>query len=91
VSGNNPAHSIAFTPAINDVTELMEPADIKAFHRTSDGKMGFGYYKKLTQSTNPAVAACAIDRATEAMPECAPMLKALKKFTENRYEAGRRR
>lgn len=90
-TGSTPSHTIAFTPGINDVAELMEPAEIRAFHRTPDGKTGFGYYKKLTQSTNPAVAAGAIDRASEAMPEAAGMLKALKKFTENRYEAGRRR
>lgn len=86
----NPAHSIVFTPAINDVAELMEPEEIKAFHM-ENGKASFGYYKKLTQSANPAVAASAIDKVSEAMPECASMLKALKKFTENRYEAGRRR
>lgn len=86
----NPAHSIAYTPAINDVAELMEPAEIRAFHM-DNGKASFGYYKKLTQSTSPAVASSAIDRASEAMPECSGMLKALKKFTENRYEAGRRR
>ena len=91
MTGGAPSHAIVFTPAINDVTELMEPEDIRVFHRTGDGKTGFGYYKKLTQSTNPAVAASAIDRASEAMPDCAPMLKALKKFTENRNEAGRRR
>ena len=91
MSTSLPSHTIAFTPAINDIVELMQPADIKAFHQTGDGKMSFGYYKKLTQSTSPAVASSAIDRASEAMPECSGMLKALKKYTENRYEAGRRR
>lgn len=85
------SHSITFTPAVNDVAELMEPANVKAFHLAGDGKMSFGYYKKLTQFTNPAVATSAIDRVSEAMPECSGMLKALKKFSENRYEAGRRR
>jgi len=91
MTGSAPSHAIVFTPAINDVTELMDPAEIKAFHQTGDGKTSFAYYKKLTQSTNSTVASSAIDKACEAMPECSGMLKALKKFTENRNEAGRRR
>jgi len=90
IVGGRPLYSIEYTPAINDVAELMQPPEIRAFHQTN-GKPGFGYYRKLAQSTSPDVAGSAIDRASEAMPECAAMLKALKKYTENRHEAGRRR
>jgi len=85
-----PSHTVTCTPAINDVAELMEPQEIREFH-TENGKLGFGYYWKLMQSANPSVAICSLNRVMESMPECSAMLRAMKKYTENRYEAGRHR
>jgi hypothetical protein len=78
-----PIHELAFTPGINDLAEIMEREDIKAFH-LRDGKASFAYYRRLQQSVDPAIIASAIDCATKAMPECSPMLKALKKLTEKK-------
>jgi hypothetical protein len=78
-----PTHELAFTPGINDLAETMEREDIKAFH-LRDGKASFAYYRRLQQSVNPAIVASAIDCAVKAMPECSPMLKALKKLTEKK-------
>jgi len=90
ITCGRPSHTITCTPAIDDVAELMELQDIREFH-TENGKPGFGYYRRLIRSADPAVATCSLDKAMEAMPECSKMLKALKKYTENRYEAGRHR
>jgi hypothetical protein len=78
-----PCHELKFTPGINDLAEVMEPAEIKAFH-INGGKASFAYYRKLQQNVDPAIVASAIDNAIKAMPECAPMLKALKKLTERK-------
>ncbi len=78
-----PSHELAFTPGINDLAEKMEPEDIRAFH-LQDGKASFAYYRKLQKSVDPAIVTSAIDCAVKAMPECAPMLKALKKLTERK-------
>lgn len=86
-----PSHNIAFTPVINDVVELMGPAELKAFHMVDGGRASFSYYKKMSSSVDSAVVDGAISNLSTAMPECAPMLKALKKFTENKYETGRHR
>jgi hypothetical protein len=77
------SHELIFTPGINDLTETMEHEDIKAFHM-KDGKASFAYYRRLQQSVEPAIVASAIDCAAKAMPECSPMLKALKKLTEKK-------
>jgi hypothetical protein len=76
-----PSHELAFTPGINDLAEKMEADDIRAFH-LHNGKASFAYYRKLQKSVDPAIVASAIDCAVIAMPECSPMLKALKKLTE---------
>jgi hypothetical protein len=78
-----PSHELAFTPGINDLAEKMEPDDIRAFH-VRDGKASFAYYRRLQRSVEPAIVASAIDCAIRAMPECASMLKALKKLTEKK-------
>ena len=78
-----PSHDLTFTPGINDLAEKMETADIRAFH-LQDGKASFAYYRKLQKSTDPAIVASAIDSVAKAMPECSPMLKALKKLTERK-------
>lgn len=78
-----PSHELAFTPDINDLAVRMEPDDIKSFHM-HDGKASFAYYRRLQQSVEPAIVASAIDCVTKAMPECSPMLKALKKLTEKK-------
>jgi hypothetical protein len=77
------SYELAFTPGINDLAEIMEREDIKAFH-LRNGKASFAYYRRLQQSVDPAIIARAIDCAVKAMPECAPMLKALKKLTEKK-------
>jgi len=78
-----PSHELRFTPGINDLAEVMEPEDISTFH-LCQGKASFAYYRKLQQSVDPATVACAIDNAARAMPDCSPMLKALKKLTEKK-------
>lgn len=78
-----PAHELAFTPGINDLAETMEREDIKNFH-LQGGKASFAYYRRLQKSLDPAILASAIDCAIKAMPECSPMLKALKKLTEKK-------
>ena len=83
IAGEKPCYELAFTPDINDLAERMEPEDIKAFHM-QDGKATFAYYRRLQQSVEPATVASAIDCVIKAMPECSPMLKALKKLTEKK-------
>jgi hypothetical protein len=78
-----PSHKLTFTPDINDLAERMEPEDIRAFH-LQGGKASFAYYRQLQLSVEPAIVASAIDCAMSAMPECSPMLKALKKLTEKK-------
>lgn len=78
-----PSYELAFTPGINDLAEKMEADDIRAFH-LQNGKASFAYYRRLQQSTDPAIVASAIDCAVKAMPECSPMLNALKKLTERK-------
>ena len=78
-----PAYELSFTPGINDLAETMGPEDIRAFHH-QDGKASFAYYRRLQQSLDPAILASAIDCAIRAMPECSPMLKALKKLAERK-------
>ncbi|OPY30269.1 MAG: hypothetical protein A4E28_00384 [Methanocella sp. PtaU1.Bin125] len=78
-----PAYELRFTPGINDLAEVMEPEEIRAFH-LCDGKASFAYYRRLSQAVDPATLICAIDNAARAMPECAPMLKALKRLTEKK-------
>ena len=80
---DRPSHELAFTPGIGDLTETMAPEDVRAFHMR-DGKASFAYYRKLQQSVDPAVVARTIDGVIVAMPECAPMLKALKRLTERK-------
>jgi hypothetical protein len=78
-----PSYDLKFTPGINDLAEVMESEEIRAFH-LCQGKASFAYYRRLHQSVEPATVACAIDNAARAMPECAPMLRALKKLTEKK-------
>lgn len=84
ISNGRPAQSLAFTPVINDVVEVLGPAEIRMFHKSGNGKASFAYYRSLANVLDPAVVSGAIDCASGAMPECVPMLKALKKFTENK-------
>ena len=76
-----PSHELSFTPGINDLVEMMAAEDIRAFH-LQDGRASFAYYRRLQRSVDPAIVASAIDCAARAMPDCAPMLRALKKLAE---------
>jgi hypothetical protein len=75
--------SLDFAPVVNDVVELMDREGIRAFHMPG-GRPSFSYYRKLSSSLEPDTLCCAIDRISEAVPECKPMLSALKKHTENK-------
>ncbi|MCD1295211.1 hypothetical protein CUJ83_09395 [Methanocella sp. CWC-04] len=83
IQEGNASHSLVFAPRINDPVRIMETAEIRAFHTSGDGKPTFSYYRKLSTSMDPEIVTGAIDRVACAMPECLPLLKALKKHTEN--------
>lgn len=77
------AQSLTFAPEVNDPVLTMEKDDIRNFH-TLNGKPSFSYYKKLSMSVDAAAVCGAIDALTDSMPECKQMLKALKKYTEDK-------
>jgi hypothetical protein len=83
LANGTPEHEIAFAPGIGDLAETMDAVDIRQFH-LRDGKASFSYYPRLLQFVTPSTLAGSIDSASKAMPECAPMLKALKKYTEKK-------
>lgn len=79
-----PCQELIFAPRINDTVKLMEARDIRAFHIINGGKAGFTYYKRLSETIDPVVFCEAIGRVADSMPECGPILRALKKYTENK-------
>jgi hypothetical protein len=83
VADGVPAQALTFTPGIGDLAEVMGPGEIRAFH-TVGGRASLSYYRRLQQSVSPGVIAGAMDLASQAMPECAPMLKALKRHAERK-------
>lgn len=83
VRDNKATQSLAFAPVVNDVVEIMDKENIRAFH-LSGGKPSFSYYHRVSSEIDPATLCCAIDQAAGALPECRPMLAALKKYTERK-------
>lgn len=83
VQNNKASQSLAFAPVVNDMVETMDKESIRAFH-FFNGKHSFSYYKKLSSEVDAATLCCAIDHLADAMPECRPMLAALKKYTERK-------
>jgi hypothetical protein len=83
VQGGKVSQSLTFAPVVNDVVEMMDDDRIRAFH-LSNGKPSFSYYKKISSEIEADTLCCAIDRVADSMPECKPMLMALKKYTECR-------
>lgn len=83
LQGSNVLQSLAFAPVINDVVELMDNEGIRAFH-TPGGRPSFSYYRKLSSALDAEILCCAIDHVALAVPECKPMLAALKKHTESK-------
>jgi hypothetical protein len=79
----NVRQSLDFAPGINDVVELMDTQGIRAFHMPG-GRPSFSYYRKLSAGLEADTLCCAIDQVALAVPECKPMLLALKKHTENK-------
>lgn len=83
VQGTRALQSLDYAPVVNDVVELMDNEGIRAFH-TPGGKPSFSYYRKLSSALDPETLCCTIDHVATAVPECKPMLAALKKHTENK-------
>jgi hypothetical protein len=81
--GGKVLQSLAFAPVVNDVIELMDDEGIRAFH-TPGGRPSLSYYRKLSSTLDAEILCCAIDHVAQAVPECKPMLSALKKHTENK-------
>lgn len=79
MGGNVALQDVSFAPCINDVVRIMERDEVRAFH-----KQGFTYYRSIQKSIEPVALSKAIDMLMTSMPEAAPMLKALKRYTENR-------
>lgn len=77
------SQSLTFAPVVNDVAELMDSDGIRAFH-ILNGKPGFSYYRRISSEVDADTLCSAIDRVSESMPECRPLLAALKKYTECR-------
>ena len=73
--------SLEFAPIVNDVVELMSSDGIRAFH-SINGKPSFTYYRKIASEVDADTLCRAIDRLSESMPECKPLLMAMKKYTE---------
>ncbi|HTX43956.1 MAG TPA: hypothetical protein VMC61_04445 [Methanocella sp.] len=74
---------LTFAPLVNDVVELMDNESIRAFH-TPGGRPSFSYYRKLSSALDAETLCCAMDHVARAVPECKPMLSALKKHTESK-------
>ncbi len=83
VQGTKAIQSLDYAPVVNDVAELMDNEGIRAFH-TPGGRPSFSYYRKLSSALDADTLCCAIDHVALAVPECKPMLAALKKHTENK-------
>ena len=77
------AQSLTFAPEVNDPVQMMETNDIRMFH-IQDGRPSFSYYKKISKSVDRTAVCGAIDVLSDSMPECKQMLKALKKYTEDK-------
>jgi hypothetical protein len=75
--------SLDFAPIVNDTVELMSNDGIRAFHMPN-GRPSFSYYRKLSSVLEADTLCCAIDHVAMAVPECKPLLGALKKHTENK-------
>jgi hypothetical protein len=83
LQGSKVLQSLDFAPVVNDVVELMDKDSIRAFH-TPGGRPSFSYYRKLSSALDAETLCCAIDQVARAVPECKPMLAALKKHTESK-------
>ncbi|HTY89814.1 MAG TPA: hypothetical protein VMC84_01425 [Methanocella sp.] len=83
VQGGKASQSLGYAPVVNDVVELMDNEEIRAFH-TPGGRPSFSYYRKLSSALDNETLCCAIDHVAAAVPECKPLLAALKKHTENK-------
>jgi hypothetical protein len=81
VQDDKASQSLSFAPAVNDVVDIMDKDEIRAFH-LFNGKPSFSYYKKISSEIDAATLCHAIDHVAEAVPECRPMLAVLKKYTE---------
>lgn len=83
VQSDKASQNLSYAPAVNDVVELMDKDAIRAFHMPG-GKPGFSYYKSVSSKLDPAIMCLAIDWVSESLPECRPMLAAIKKYTERK-------
>jgi len=83
VQGTRVLHSLDYAPTVNDCVELMDREGIRTFHMPG-GKASFSYYRKLSSALDPDTLCCVIDNVALAVPECKPMLSALRKHTENK-------
>lgn len=83
VQGTKASQSLDYAPVVNDIVEIMNKEDIRAFH-TPGGRPSFSYYRKLSSALDAETLCCAIEHVATAVPECKPMLAALKKHTENK-------
>ncbi len=81
VQGSKVTQNLTFAPVVNDVVETMDNDRIRTFH-LSNGKPSFSYYKKVSSEIDGDTLCSAIDKVADSMPECKPMLMALKKYTE---------
>ena len=83
IQAAKPLQSLMFAPVVNDVAELMDNDDIRAFH-SQNGKPSFTYYRRIASDIDADTLCGAMDRVSESMPECKPLITALKKYTECR-------
>ena len=83
VQNNKVSQSLAFAPVVNDVVQLMDDEEIRAFH-FFNGKPSFTYYRKISSELDADTLCRAIDHVSVSVPECRPMLKVLKKYTEGK-------
>jgi len=83
LQGSKVLQKLEFAPVVNNVVELMDNEAIRAFH-TPGGRPSFSYYRKLSSTLDVEILCCAIDHVARAVPECKPMLSALKKHTESK-------
>lgn len=81
--GGISSQQLTFAPEVNDQVDMMDKDAIRSFH-LHDGKPCFTYYKKLSISIKATALCGAIDVLADSMPECKQMLKALKKYTEDK-------
>jgi|GEM_PF-4656761 len=82
IQGGKTLQTLTFAPVVNDVAEIMDKEDIRAFHYPN-GRPSFSYYKRISSELDPGTVCSAIDLVADSIPECKPMLIALKKYTES--------